>query len=204
MPNRRILRIRNVSTALIFLVFSLTLNSSAASTISIAGVEASSTFATYDLQNLINGAGLTGDLHSGDFEGKWMTNRTPTGFLIFDLGAVLNVASSNIWNYGEGCCSASRSTQDLNVEASLDGMAFFNVGNYILNQPIGLPIASETIALEVNARYIKFNLNSNYGDPEFIGLSEVQFSTIPVPATVWLFGSALIGLVGYSRRKSNA
>lgn len=205
MHNITILRMPKVITALIFLAFSLTTNHSAASTISIAGVEASSTFTTsYDVQNLINGAGLTGDLHSGDFEGKWITNRTPTGFLIFDLGAVSNVASSKIWNYGEGCCGANRSTQDLNIEASLDGMTFFNVGNYVLNQPIGTPIVSEIIALGVNAQYIKFNLNSNYGSSEFIGLSEVQFSTIPIPAAIWLLGSALLGLIGYSRRKSNA
>jgi len=30
---------------------------------------------------------------------------------------------------------------------------------------------------------------------------EISLSPIPVPATVWLFGSALIGLVGFGRRK---
>lgn len=35
-------------------------------------------------------------------------------------------------------------------------------------------------------------------------IEEVQTSAVPVPAAVWLFGSALMGLVGVSRRKSTA
>ena len=32
----------------------------------------------------------------------------------------------------------------------------------------------------------------------------VQTSVVPVPAAVWLFGSGLIGLIGFARRKTNA
>jgi len=35
------------------------------------------------------------------------------------------------------------------------------------------------------------------------GIVNVQVSAVPVPAAVWLFGSALMGLVGASRRKSS-
>jgi len=40
-----------------------------------------------------------------------------------------------------------------------------------------------------------------------LGLSytwTLQTSAVPVPAAVWLFGSGLIGLVGFARRKTNA
>jgi len=32
-------------------------------------------------------------------------------------------------------------------------------------------------------------------------VSWAQFSAVPVPAAVWLFGSGLIGLIGIARRK---
>jgi hypothetical protein len=30
----------------------------------------------------------------------------------------------------------------------------------------------------------------------------IQLTAVPVPAAVWLFGSGLIGLVGFARRKN--
>ena len=33
------------------------------------------------------------------------------------------------------------------------------------------------------------------------GLAGIQLSSVPIPATVWLFGSGLLGLVGVARRK---
>jgi hypothetical protein len=39
------------------------------------------------------------------------------------------------------------------------------------------------------------------GDTDFAGLDDFQFGTVvPIPATVWLFGSAL-GLLGWVRRR---
>lgn len=44
--------------------------------------------------------------------------------------------------------------------------------------------------------------------PSGKGLSHLTFydsmAVVPVPAAFWLFGTALIGLIGYSRRKTNA
>jgi len=36
---------------------------------------------------------------------------------------------------------------------------------------------------------------------DYLSLSVVQVSSVPVPSAVWLFGSGLIGLVGFARRK---
>jgi hypothetical protein len=36
----------------------------------------------------------------------------------------------------------------------------------------------------------------------YASFSPAAVSAVPVPPTVWLFGSALIGLVGFSKRKS--
>lgn len=37
-----------------------------------------------------------------------------------------------------------------------------------------------------------------------IGIDNLEFSAVPIPAAVWLFGSGLIGLIGVARRKTNA
>ncbi len=42
----------------------------------------------------------------------------------------------------------------------------------------------------------------NFGGGEIRG--QVMASVVPVPAAVWLFGTALIGLVGFSRRRKAA
>jgi len=42
--------------------------------------------------------------------------------------------------------------------------------------------------------------NANEGEGHMLVVSE-SISTVPVPAAVWLFGSGLIGLVGFARRK---
>ncbi len=40
------------------------------------------------------------------------------------------------------------------------------------------------------------------GDIRFSALDDFQYGTVvPVPAAVWLFGSGLIGLIGFARRK---
>ncbi len=33
---------------------------------------------------------------------------------------------------------------------------------------------------------------------------QAELSAVPIPAAVWLFGTALVGLVGFSRRKQSA
>ena len=40
--------------------------------------------------------------------------------------------------------------------------------------------------------------SKNFGDQVAFG----EFSAVPVPAAVWLFGTALIGLIGFGKRKS--
>lgn len=173
--------------------------------IAVSDITASSTFSSYDVNNLINGSGLSGSSHSGDWTTKWMTNETVTGSLIFDLGATYNVYSGSIWNYGGGCCGTARSVKDLSVEVSVDGIDYFTIGDFVLGQSSEVPIYSQTIALNTTASYIKFNLNSNYGD-NYTGLSEVQFTgeatTIPEPTTIALLACGLIG-IGLARVKTS-
>jgi hypothetical protein len=180
-----------------------------AAEIPIVQVTASSTWYTYNVQNLINGAGLSGDLHSGDFHFKWMVNGTKTGWLLFNLGDTpIDLTSTKIWNYGPGCCGNERSTKDLNVFASIDGLVFSPVATLLLAQPNADPFPGATFDLTgISARFIRFDLLSNYGDDEYTGLSEVKFfgetedSTVPEPASLLLLGIGFGALALWRPRK---
>lgn len=177
--------------------------SSQAAEISVANVAASSTFYTYNVNNLINGAGLTGNLHSGDWENKWLTDGTTTGTLTFDLGSVYSVGGTDIWNYGPGCCGADRSVKDLGISFSTDGIGYTSFGNFVLTQPGSDPFGAQSLNLGFSARYVQFALNSNYGD-SYTGLSEVKFFTaaVPEPETyaMLLAGLGLMGAVARRRK----
>lgn len=171
--------------------------------IDVADVTASSTFHTYSVENLINGAGLTGGLHSGNWIDKWLTNGTVTGSLTFDFGSTFNVATTNVWNYGPGCCGDGRSVKDLGISYSTNGVDFTSFSNFVLTQPVTDPFAAQTLNLGFNARYVQFSLNSNYGD-SYTGLSEVKFftSAVPEPETyaMLLAGLGLLGAVARRRK----
>jgi hypothetical protein len=174
-----------------------------ATPLAVVNVTPSSTWFTYDVNNLINGSGLSGNLHDGIWQHKWMTNQTSTGWLVFDLGPTLYpepylVESTTIWNYGPGCCGNERSTKDLRILTSWDGITYSPVGDFVLSQPTTDPFGPDIIPINRLARYIRFDLNSNYGPDSYIGLSEVQFNgQVPMPdpgSTLLLLGMGIAAL----------
>ena len=56
---------------------------------------------------------------------------------------------------------------------------------------------------DFNSFYTDFS-GGPYGAATFTGIwsTTVTTSAVPVPAAVWLFGSGLLGLIGFARRKS--
>lgn len=177
-----------------------------AGVISVSDVTPSSTFYTYDVNNLVNGAGLSGNIHDGTWSNKWMTNQTVTGTLTFDLGTIYDISSTSIWNYGGGCCGDGRSVKDIEILTSIDGLTYSSIGSFVLSQSATASITADVIALNTTAQYIRFDLNSNYGD-SYTGLSEVQFNgdaaAIPEPFSFALLALGFIG-IGFSRRKKAA
>ena len=181
----------------------LAMGSAQAAIVPIAGVTASSTFFSYDVNNLINGSGLSGGLHDGDFHNKWMTDQGDHGLLIFDLGSTKALTGATVWNYGGGCCGDDRSVQDLHILGSNDGATFFHIKYFTLDQTPTDPIPGQDLAFAASYRYLMFDLLDNYG-ADYTGLSEVQFSDgrggVPEPAT-WALMLTGFGLAGATLRR---
>ena len=47
-------------------------------------------------------------------------------------------------------------------------------------------------------------VDNDNGPRDVAGLDNIQLSSVPIPATVWLFGSGLLGLIGIARRKKTS
>ena len=58
-------------------------------------------------------------------------------------------------------------------------------------------------SIQRNSADIAYILAGGVG-AEPVYLDNMQYNVVPVPAAVWLFGSGLLGLVGFVRRKPNA
>ena len=72
----------------------------------------------------------------------------------------------------------------------------FSATQVVLNNAAGGLILFENI----NSLSIQ-NINDN-GVTDGYDLAFHVVSTVPVPAAVWLFGSGLLGLIGFARRKA--
>jgi hypothetical protein len=190
------------------LVSAAALSSVHAAEIAVSSVTASSTFYTYNANNLINGNGLSGNLHGGNWETKWLLDGVTTGNLTFDLGGLFKVANTTIWNYGPGCCGEGRSVQDLSISLSTDGVNYTAFGSFVLTKPTTDPFGGETLALgDTTARYVRFDILSNYGEQSYTGLSEVKFNGVTAVPEASSLAYSLIGLATAGllmRRRSSA
>ena len=102
------------------------------------------------------------------------------------------------------------------VEADITSPGFgvtarFNNGSFVRflgsGGLSGLGLGSLTnFALEIPSSRLVVNVlftgQRNYALESQSGLIPLTQSPVPVPAAVWLFGTALIGLVGFGRRKT--
>jgi hypothetical protein len=175
-----------------------------AGTVAVDSVTASSTYFSYNVDNLINGSGLSGGLHDNDWYHMWLTSGTVTGWLIFDLGSVTSLSSTDVWNYNASCCGLDRGVQDLSISTSTNGVDYNAFGAFTLTEGTGGWIPADVIDLGgVSARYVEFFLTSNYGDSDFTGLSAVQFEggSVPEPASGTLLLVGVASLVTYARRR---
>jgi len=138
---------------------------------------------------IVNGDGLDGDgLHNTVAKDNWLTTGgiIDDEWVLFDLGVEKTVESFKVWNYSEGSWSTSRGVNGVTIEYGSDETLGSTVPDITAFDiaPGDSPFAGTdyTPASPFNARFIKFNINSDHGDnvSGYVGLAEVQFNGAPV------------------------
>ncbi|WP_199553326.1 PEPxxWA-CTERM sorting domain-containing protein [Sandaracinobacteroides hominis] len=184
-----------------------------AAVITPVAVTASDTFNDfYPVANLINGSGMSGKLHDGQFNNMWQStwDQIPH-WLVFDLGQTVHLTSTSIWNYNQDFgwgTSLGRGVKDLEISISMDGVGFTSILTTELRRGTGLPIPAEVVALSGTARYVKFDLLSNQDRDlptneaqPWTGLSEVRFAGAVPEAATWAMMIMGFGMVGSAMRR---
>lgn len=106
-------------------------------------------------------------------------------------------------------------TEWFNVQISIDASSWIDLGN-VLGQPTSIdidPIAGVTL-WEKYSYVMLTDISPNqsgspYGEADIDAIGAISsappvVSTVPVPAAVWLFGTAIAGFAGFSRYKKKA
>ncbi len=121
----------------------------------------------------------------------------------FDSG-VLNVLSVSInetvWDFGGSGISTGAIDNAVGTVSNVMVNAASNVnGDFVVASIQFQVIGNGSSALSLTEFALNPWANGGYAiNPVFV---DETFSTIPVPAAVWLFGSGLIGLIGIAKRK---
>lgn len=146
-------------------------------------VTASTTFSTYNVDNLINGSGLSGGLHDENYLNMWMSDGEVTPTLVFDLGANMALSGAEIWQYNAACCGFDRGVHGLDISVSGNGVTFTPAVSTTLTESAGGNIPAQVVSFSATGRYVKFSVTSNFGaDGGYTGLSEVRFTGQQAPA----------------------
>jgi hypothetical protein len=139
------------------------------------------------------------------------TGETHGASVYWDLGAIYTLGSANIWNYNQYNTTygdfTKRGMKDVYIYVSNDGLSWTLVEHLEFAQASGAadyPGFTHDFVGGVTTRWVGFAIDDNWGDPGYVGLSEVQFNAaapVPEPATMFLLGSGLIGVGVFVRRK---
>lgn len=117
--------------------------------------------------------------------------------------AVWNTNAANIWG-----------VKDVTIYKSINGIDFLPLlgapDHFKIGKNGGSGESPDELAeifsfTDQVASFIRFDIHNNYGGIG-ISLSEVMFlgspAPIPVPGAAWLFGSGLLGVLGFKRRSN--
>ncbi|MDD1620873.1 MAG: hypothetical protein LUQ11_05285 [Methylococcaceae bacterium] len=156
------------------------------------------TNSTYTGQSVALSGGVNGAIHdfsqvaqAGQNGLIWATAKTAGGAGIVETLGYANSGNSYAANaFGQA------------VNYGVNDVSIDNLYESGISGSVGAGLASMTLHNLASGWYTIFVSGANgtlTGSP-----INVSVSAVPVPGAVWLFGSALVGLVGASRRKLNA
>lgn len=177
------------------IMFALALSMFSANADVITGVIATATTESLSSTafNLVDGSGMTGNLHGSFPNGQmWLSGASTPQSVVFDLGAVYDVSQLKVWNYNEAGDSPNPGDALVNLGANAVSVTYgTTLSGFTLGGATGTVgsitsfakasgasgYTGETFNAPFQARYVKFDITSNYGHRVFnsVGLSEVQF-----------------------------
>ena len=169
-------------------------------------------FATL-LDNTINNVGLTlptlTATHASTLPANSWVSSTGilAGDITFALGAPVSLDGFSFWNQNNGGPGLLGVTgiRGLAISYSLDNVSFLPIPGAptsFAQETGNISSAQQFSFAPVTARFVRFGVQSNYGDTAQTGFAEVKFSGSSVPEpTSALFGLALCGVAAVRRRR---
>jgi hypothetical protein len=151
------------------------------------------------------------DSFTVDIIGTGFTSNVDGGGVNFAFNSsVLNVTSisinESVWNLGAGINTgtidnASGVVTGISVNAWDDVFGDFTMAS-VTFQAIGSGVSSLIMGEWGTNPWASGGslLNPDFGAGS-VTVAETPISAVPVPAAIWLFGSGLISLIGFSKRK---
>ncbi|MHC4620909.1 MAG: LamG-like jellyroll fold domain-containing protein [Planctomycetota bacterium] len=127
--------------------------------------------------------------HSANAENMWMSEKGQTsGWVEFDLGQVHKLGTIKVWNFNEKR-QTDRGVKKADISVWTEGAGWKKIlDDFDFEEAEGRADYDEPVVVEldrVEARRVRFDDLVNLGDPEFIGLSEVQFFKLRGPRASW-------------------
>ncbi|MGE5297205.1 MAG: LamG-like jellyroll fold domain-containing protein, partial [Solirubrobacterales bacterium] len=156
----------------------------------ITATASSSNDATMGPEKTIDGSGLVNGLHSTVETDMWLSANDgpqPT-WIQYEFDGVYALSDMLVWNSNQAMEGViGYGAMSVAVEYSADGVAWTSLGDTEFAQAPGEDgyAANTTVTFGgVPAKFVRLTINSNWGGvlPQY-GLSEVQFSYLPVKAT---------------------
>jgi len=136
-------------------------------------------------ENTINGSGLDEDVHSQNLQDMWLSDHSEPNqaWIQYAFDRTYKLDQVMVWNHnGQTENVLGWGVKDALIEYSTDGIQWTSLGVVELTRATVAPF-SEVDLQGVSARSVRVTAQSNWGGMfDQYGLSEVQFSAIPLAA----------------------
>jgi len=168
--------------------------------------------------HLLDGSGLTGDVHGDCYATNtcWQNGfgGAVPAIIIFDLGASYTLTSMHIWNGYWANYQSGRGANQVEISTSGDLLTWDARGTFTFPEAPVEPASYTGFTLDslgwAGAQYVRFQIDSNYGGGDCgscISMNEVQFFSdsdgqVPEPASIALVAAGLAaGFLFRARRR---